>query len=176
MHKIFGIMALSGLGAGAALAGPEKVAFPEGYQSHFVRYTTVDNARRKKVRFLYVNPESLAKAKPNQPAPHGTVLVMEDHKAKLGADGKPLKDARGRFIPMAEITNVFVQEKQPGWGVEYKPDKRNGEWEYAWFEPTGKPRTGPRVNFDRCFSCHKEEAEFNDYTFTFPAFVAGMKK
>lgn len=176
MLKLAGVVAMGLLAAGAARAGPEKVVFPAGYQTHFVRYTTVDNTRRKTVRFMYVNPESLAKAKPNQPAPHGTVIIMEDHKATLGPDGKPVKDSRGRFVPTTEITNVFVQEKRKGWGAEYGAGKRNGEWEYAWFQPSGQRRTGPRVNFDRCFACHMEQAESDDYTFTFADFVRSLRK
>ena len=116
MYKFAGILVVIAFAADAVYAGPEKIAFPEGYQTHFVRYATVDKPKRKTVRFFYVNPEALADAKPQQDAPHGTVLIMEDHKAKLGADGNPLMDSRGRFIPTTEVTNVFVQEKQPGWG------------------------------------------------------------
>ena len=176
MHRLAGAVALSMLVAGTVHAGPEKVAFPEGYQSHFVRYTTVDKSKRKTVRFMYVNPESLANARANQPAPLGTVLIMEDHKAKLDSDGNPVKDARGRFVATSEITNIFVQEKRAGWGAEYTAEKRNGKWEYAWFEPSTEPRTGPNISFDGCFARHKKLAESDDYAFTFPAFLAAIKK
>ena len=159
----------------SAWAGPEKISFPEGYQSHFVRYVTMDKPKLKAVRFLCVNPESLQTAEPNRPAPYGTVIVMQDNKAKLGPDGVPVKDALGRFVPTTEITNIFVQEKQPGWGTEYTAEKRNGEWEYAWFEPAGNPKTGPKVNFDRCFACHKDQVEARDYMFTLPDFIARIK-
>ena len=176
MRKIIAIMVLGLFAMGTAHAGAEKVAFPEGYQTHFVRYTTVDKPKRKTVRFMYVNPESLAKAKANQPAPHGTVLIIEDHKAKLDAAGNPVTDARGRFIPTSEITNIFVQEKQPGWGAEYPAAKRNGEWEYSWFNAKGVLRTEAFVKFDNCFACHKENAEFDDYTFTFATFLGAINK
>jgi hypothetical protein len=166
----------------SAWAGPEKISFPEGYQSHFVRYVTMDKPKLKAVRFLCVNPESLQTAEPNRPAPYGTVIVMQDNKAKLGPDGVPVKDALGRFVPTTEITNIFVQEKQPGWGTEYTAEKRNGEWEYAWFGPAGKPKTGdaahgydPKVNFDRCFACHKDQAEAHDYMYTLHDFIVSVK-
>lgn len=176
MGKIIAIVAASMFAAGTVQAGPEKVVFPEGYQTHFVRYTTVDKPKRKTVRFMYVNPESLAEAKAGQPAPDGTVLIMEDHKAKLDAAGNPLEDSRGRFIPTSEITNIFVQEKRAGCGAEYPADKRNGEWEYSWFNAQGKLRTEAFVKFDNCFACHKENAEFDDYTFTFAAFLEDINK
>jgi Cytochrome P460 len=158
-------------------AGPEKVAFPEGYPTRFVRYATADKPEREPpiVRFLYVNQEALAAAKAGEPLPHGTVAVMEDHPAALGGDGKPLTDGHGRFVPTAEITNVFVQEKRAGWGEEYPEAKRNGEWEYAWFEPDGARKTGEKVNFDRCFECHKGVAD-QDFTFTLQPFVTGVKQ
>ena len=158
-------------------AGPDKVAFPEGYQTHFVRYTTIDKPERKPpiVRFMYVNPEALAAAQADQPAPQGTVLIMEDHKAQLDADGKAMTDSRGRFIPTNDLTNVFVMEKQPGWGAEYSPEQRNGEWEYAWYQPNGARKVGDFVKFERCFACHKDNVEGQDYNFTFAPFVAEMK-
>ena len=56
-----------------------------------MRYVTIDKPKHKTVRFMYVNPESLQTAEPNRPAPYGTVIIMEDHKAKLGPDGAPSK-------------------------------------------------------------------------------------
>ena len=101
MWNLARVIALCVLAVGTAHAGPEKVKFPEGYQTQFVRYTTVDKLERKTIRFMYVNPESLSSAKPNQPAPYGTVIIMEDHKATLDADGNLVMDARGRLVPTA---------------------------------------------------------------------------
>ncbi len=124
---------------------------------------------------MYVNPTALAAARPREPLPHGTVIIMEDHKAAVGDDGAPLLDVNGHFIPTSEITNVFVQEKQPGWGVEYADDVRNGEWEYAWFEPDGARKVADFVKFDGCFACHKENAEAQDFNFTLSPFIEDIK-
>ena len=176
MKKLFTLSAalLLAWPIASAMAGTDLVKLPENYQSNFVRYTVVDNAKRKKVRFMYVNPEALAAAKAGQPAPHGTVVIMEDRKAKLDAAGKLAKDSKGRFIPTGEVLRIFVQEKQRGWGAEYPADKRNGEWEYAVFEANGERRKGQK--FARCFSCHNDEAAADDYTFTFATFVDKVKK
>ncbi|MFC3284544.1 cytochrome P460 family protein [Litchfieldella rifensis] len=167
-------VAATSLAAVVALAGPEKVAFPENYAGTFVRYTTVDKPERDPpiIRFMYINTDALAAAQPNEPLPHGTVVVMEDHEAELADDGKPVRDTNGRFIPTDEITNVFVQEKQQGWGAEYPEEKRNGEWEYAWFQPDGTRQADQSM--DSCFECHQQVAD-QDFTFTTWPFVTRIK-
>ncbi|MDN3523576.1 cytochrome P460 family protein [Halomonas ramblicola] len=160
--------------AGGVVAGPENVDFPENYASTFVRYTTVDKPDRDPpiVRFMYINTDALAEARPDEPLPHGSVVVMEDHAARLTDDGEPVLDADGRFLPTDEITNVFVQEKQPGWGEEYAEEKRNGEWEYAWFQPDGSRRD---EDMDACFACHRQVAD-QDFTFTTWPFIRHIKE
>lgn len=77
-----------------------------------------------------------------------TVLVMENHRAKVGADGHPVRDAKGRLMPTEEITNIFVQQKGRGWGAEYPEGRRNGEWEYAWFLLGGTRKADAKVVLD----------------------------
>ena len=67
-------------------------------------------------------------------------------------------------------------EKQPGWGAEYSDEQRNGEWEYAWYEPNGDRKVGDNVKFERCFACHRENVQNQDFTFTFTPFVIEIKK
>lgn len=174
---LMGMVALgAALAVDAALAGPDKVGFPEGYTTTFVRYATVDKPERDPpiVRFFYVNPDALAAASPGKPAARGTVLIMEDHKAELDANDKAITDRNGRFIPTDAITNVFVQEKGEGWGAEYPPETRNGEWEYAWFEADGSRKVGDFVKFDGCRECHAGVSD-QDFNFTFAPFVAKVK-
>ena len=136
-----------------------------------IRYATVDKPERKIVRFLYVNPEAFAAAKKGTPAPDGTVLIMEDHAARLGPDGTPLVDLSGRFIPAPTITGLFLQKKRPGWGAGYAEEKRNGTWEYARFNPDGTRHPG---SVDNCFGCHKPRG-VQDFTFTFSDYVQARK-
>jgi hypothetical protein len=168
---VAGTGVLLGLWSGA-LAGPEKITYPEDYTTEFVRYLTVDRPDRNIVRFFYVNREAFEAAEPGHELPRGAVLVMEDHKARLDANEKPVSDAQGRFIPTDEVANVFVMEKQEGFGQEYPPEKRNGEWEYAWFLPDGSRKAD--AEFDGCFSCHLSRAE-RDFTFTFYKYVLDQK-
>ncbi len=158
----------------SATAGPERVAFPTDYRDIFVEYLRVDRPDRKTTRFFYVNPEAMAAAVPGEDLPQGTVLVMEDHRVRVDGDGNPIADAEGRFQPTDEITNVFVMEKQPGWGEAYPPEARNGDWDYAWYEADGSPKQGDFVRFEGCFTCHLNRAD-RDYTFTFYKYLLDTK-
>jgi len=172
---IFSIAAAGMLSVTAtAFAGPERVEFPAGYRDVFVRYLDVDRPDRKTKRFFYVNRAALEAAKPGEDLPQGSVLIMEDHKIELEADETPRRDAEGRFIATDEITNVFVMEKQPGWGDAYPEEKRNGDWDYAWFLADGSPKHSDPARFEGCFNCHQSRAE-RDYTFTFFKYVLDGK-
>lgn len=179
---IFNVIKALGLVASVFItplgADTNKVNLPENYRSTFVRYTSVDKpnadeAEKTKMRFFYVNPESLVAAQAGQAAPVGTVLIMEDHAIERDSAGNAVLDSAGRLIPTDEITNIFVQEKQQDWGMEYSEDVRNGEWEYAWFDGDGNRRIDKAM--DGCFECHKGAAA-TDYNFTYAPFVASIKK
>jgi hypothetical protein len=170
MRRPLLVAAALGLAA-PALAGPELVNYPASYRDSFVLYNQVDRPDRKTVRFMYASKAAVEAAEPRADLPHGTVLVMEDHKAKLDGEQAAF-DAEGRLIPTDEIVNVFVMEKQPGWGADYPPDKRNGEWEYAWFLPDGARKAD--ANFDGCFACHMNRSG-RDFTFTFWKYIVDIK-
>jgi hypothetical protein len=165
-------------GGGVALAqqayqpGPQNVELPTEYQTRFIRYATVDKADRKIIRYLYVNPEAFAAAKPGQPLPYGTLIIMEDHPARLGADGAPLVDQQGRFIAEPRILALALQEKRLGWGVGYPPEKRNGEWEYARFNGDGSRNPGA---VEACFTCHINTRSKEDFAFNFWDYVQTRK-
>src|SRR6266545_4817069 len=113
-------------------AGPEKIKFPADWMS-YVLYTTVDRYDVKQYRELYASSaEAVQAMKAGRPLPHGTVLTMVSYKAQLDPQGNPTKDANGRFM-RGDMAGIAVMEKQAGWGTEYPPDLRNGEWEYAIF-------------------------------------------
>jgi hypothetical protein len=158
-----------------AFADENRVAWPENYATHFVRYHSVDKPKvdkPAKIRFFYVNTEALARAKSGEPLPDGTILIMEDRKIVLGDDGNPMTDKQGRFIPTNEILSVIIQQKKAGWGNEYSEEIRNGDWEYAVFFADGTRKNN--IEYDKCFACHKMQAEA-DYNFTFSPFLARIK-
>jgi plastocyanin len=105
------------------------------------------------------------------------VLTLIQYKAQVGAQGNPLKDANGRFVK-GDLIGYTVMEKRMGWGAEYPPDLRNGEWEYAAF--TADQKLNEKVNYKACFQCHKPH-EKQDFVIslarlkgTAPAVAAAM--
>ena len=82
--------------------------------------------------------------KSGQPIPSGTVLTMEDYR-----DGK--------------LFRYIVMEKRTGWGAEYPPTLRNGEWEFQAFN--ADRTVNDSENVTRCFSCHKSQ-ESHDFVYT----------
>ncbi|HSG95511.1 MAG TPA: cytochrome P460 family protein, partial [Afifellaceae bacterium] len=93
----------------------------------------------------------------------GTILIMEDHNAKMNADETLMTDADGRLIAEDAVTNLFVMEKRAGWETE------NGHWDYAWFLPDGSRKADAK--FEGCFSCHANRSG-RDYNFTYSTFVS----
>ena len=144
--------------------GPHNIELPADWQTRFVRYATVDKADRKIIRHMYVNPEAYAATRAGQPAPHGTLLIMADTRARLDAQGNPLLDTSGRFIPEPGWIAIGAQQKEAGWGEGYGPEQRNGEWEYAAFDGAGARRN---VSLNNCFGCHLGARPQQDFNFTY---------
>jgi hypothetical protein len=167
-----GVLAL-GLAIHAASAGPDKVQIPMTYASSYVKIGTWDRYDNKTIRAVYMNPEAWAAAKPGQPLPDGTTLILEGRAAKLGADGQPQLDANGRFMPSDNIVLIATQQKRKGWGTEYPENIRNGEWEYAVFQTNGGLNTG--ANLQACMTCHKPRAA-DDFTMVAARIVKDNKK
>ncbi|RYJ04185.1 MAG: hypothetical protein EON47_01320 [Acetobacteraceae bacterium] len=148
--------------------GPQNITLPEGWESRFIRFATLDNAQRKIVRNFYVNPEAFAAAKPGQPLPEGTLIILADNRARLAANGTPLRDQQGRLIPEPGWAAIGVQQKEPGWGEGYGPEKRNGTWEYARFNGDGSRNP---ASVEACFTCHLQARPQQDFAFNFWDFV-----
>jgi hypothetical protein len=144
--------------------GPHNIALPPDWQERFIRYATIDKPDRRIIRHIYVNPEAYAASRPGVPAPHGTLLIMADTRARLDAAGNPLRDADGRFIAEPGWIAIAAQRKEAGWGEGYGPQQRNGEWEYAAFDGAGRRRDIPLAS---CFGCHLQARAQQDFTFTY---------
>jgi plastocyanin len=137
-----------------ALAGGDKVAFPEGYEKG-VLYGTVDRYDVKQYRELWSNKAAVDAVKAGKPIPSGTVLTLVQYKAVVDDKGAPVKDANGRF-KKGDLIAYTVMEKRIGWGGEYKDDIRNGEWEYQAFKADKSVNTAAKL--EPCFVCHKPHA------------------
>lgn len=149
----FAIAGAAGMLGASATAGPEQIAFPQGYEK-WTLYATVDRYDSKQYRELYTSAEAVKAVREGRPIPEGTVIVMAIHSAKLDDKGVPQKDAKGRFIK-EKLNGVTVMEKRKGWGASVPDEWRNGDWQYASFTHEGKPNAKANANIKNCFVCHK---------------------
>jgi plastocyanin len=165
--------------ASTVSAGPELITFPADYQK-WQLYSTVDRYDSKQYRELYTSPEAVNAVRAGRPIPDGTVIVMAIHVAKTDDKGAPVKDANGRFVK-DKLGAVTVMEKRKGWGASVPEDWRNGDWQYASFNPDGKPNEKANANIKACFVCHKPH-EKQDFVISlaqlagkFPSGAVAMK-
>jgi hypothetical protein len=164
MRYVLSATAAAMLISSAALAGPELIELPDGYQDSFEPYATVNRAdERKQVVKIFANDVALASAKDGAPLDPGSVLVMEIYKAKLDSEENPVVGSDG-FFEQGDLAGIAVMESRAGWGQEYPEEIRNGTWEYALFD--AKEHTLVERDYQACFECHKPLQEF-DYVFSF---------
>jgi len=169
MKRLLRPLAIGGVAALAlaspGTAGPDKIQYPANWKDH-VLYITVDRYDIKQHRELYASTQAAVDAmKAGQPLPDGTVLTLVQYKAQLDAAGMPVKDAKGRFVK-GDFVAYTVMEKKAGYGTEYPPELRNGDWEYAVFNAEGK--LNDKANYKACFECHKPHAK-QDYVISLAA-------
>jgi plastocyanin len=145
-------------------AGPDKIAYPADFAKRLDLYTIADRYDVKQYRELFASKEALAAARAGRPLPDGSVLVLIQYKAQVDGQGNPLKNDKGRFLK-GDLLGYAVMEKRAGWGAEYPPDLRNGEWEYAAFSADGK--LNEKANYKGCFQCHKPH-EKQDFVISYP--------
>jgi hypothetical protein len=124
-----------------ARAGRELVSFPENFADGTL-YTTVTRGSLKED--IFTSRTAIDAVKKGEPIPSGTVITLVDYR-----DGK--------------LFRYVVMEKRTGWGAEYPPEKRNGEWEFQAFN--ADKSVNENENVARCFSCHKPN-ERQDFVFT----------
>lgn len=134
-------LSVAATAAWQAKAGRELVRFPENFTGG-VQYATVSRGNLKEE--IFTGREAIEAVKNGQPVPSGTVITLVDYR-----DGK--------------LFRYVVMEKRTGWGLEYPPDVRNGEWEFQAFNSDRSVNENESVG--RCFSCHKGQAQ-NDFVFT----------
>jgi plastocyanin len=146
--------------AAAGLAGPEKIAYPAGWEK-WERYGVVSRYDSKRYHELYARSEIVNAVREGKPIPDGAVLVLAMYATEVDEKGNPVKDVNGQF-KKSNLIGVGVMEKRKGWGAEYPAEMRNGEWEFASFLPDGKPNEKTNAGIKACFMCHKPH-EKQDY-------------
>jgi plastocyanin len=138
--------------------GPNKLPFPVGWDKGTM-YATVDRPDIKQYREFYTSPEAVQAAREGKPIPQGTVITLAAYAAKVDAEGKPLKDANGRFLK-DKLVAVSSMQKQRAWAEEIPAAVRNGDWIYQTFAPDGQ--VNDKANLTGCYHCHLPFAQ-DDY-------------
>jgi hypothetical protein len=123
------------------MANGRMVNFPENYDKGVLCATLYRNNIKEEI---FTSREAIDAVKNGQPIPYRTIVTLVDYR-----DGK--------------FFHYVVMEKREGWGKEYSPELRNGEWEYQAFN--ADKSVNVRENLSRCFSCHKSQGR-NDFVFT----------
>ena len=128
------------------------VPFPEGYKDSFTKYHTVNFPATKQVRYYFGNKAAVAAAKAGKTLPDGSVLFVEVHSTKAGADGKPEMGSDGFFVA-DKLLFYTAMSREAGWGKDIPDMLRNSDWNYAVFTTDKQQRPG--VNQAECLACHK---------------------
>jgi hypothetical protein len=148
------------LAAVSPLGAAQAAALPEAWEARFPRIATVDDPDRRMVRHIHANPEALEAARPGQPAPPGTTLVLAEARARLDDAGRPLRDGAGRFLA------------EPGWTAILLQRKDREAWTFAAFTGAGAPSDRPAA---ACAACHAAARAVQDHTFAFWDHVQGNR-
>jgi hypothetical protein len=127
---------------GPASAEENRVTFPANLEK-LVHYTTVK--RGNVTEHLLTSQAALDAVKKGQAVPNGTHVVLVDYRD-------------------AKVFRYFVMEKREGWGNDYEPARRTGDWQFQHF------KADKTVNMSettaRCQSCHQGR-EDRQHLFTF---------
>lgn len=104
--------------------------------------------------------------------PDGSVLLLEQHAARLDADKKPVLGADGFFLA-DRLLAYSVMQREAGWGQEIPEMLRNENWQYQVFTAAKQPRPG--INQADCLACHKP-LPAQSYAFSIEALKTAAKR
>ncbi|HEY0482992.1 MAG TPA: cytochrome P460 family protein [Kofleriaceae bacterium] len=131
------------------------VAFPKDFPKGYTQYLSSNNEEQKVVSKTYVNAVGLAATKAGKQLPDGSIIVVANYMAKLGADGKPVADKDGSWAT-DKVKSYTAMEARAGWGKDIPELIRNANWNYSVFTADKAPRA--EVNQAVCLACHKPKA------------------
>jgi len=144
---------------------------PANYKTTFTMYQTVNRADNNQVRYLYANDVALRAARDGKSLPDGSLLVLEQHAARLGPDGKPVTGSDGFFVA-DKFLAYTVMERGAAWGKDIPENLRNEDWHYAAYSPARELRP---ANHAECLACHKP-LDKDSYLFSIKALTETAKK
>ena len=113
----------------------------------------------------------LRAARDGKSLPDGSLLVLEQHAARLGSDGKPATGSDGFYVA-EKFVAYAVMERGNGWGKEIPENLRNEDWHYAAYSPDRQLRP---ANQAECLACHKP-LDKDSYLFSIKALTETAKK
>jgi len=157
IKKILLVCSLVGLIALPVMAGDERIAYPADYRAKMVNYISLDRTQNDdQIIRLFTTQAALDAAKAGGELPYGTVIVAEVYKAKKDADGEVIESSLGRRI-RDKFAAVAVMQKEKGWGAKFTAEHKNGDWDFAIFNPKGDRLVKKDLNSCRkCHAPHKE--------------------
>lgn len=148
---LISILALSVSGVWAT--STPRVALPD--YSDWVLYHTSD--RGSVIEDMYAPKELIQTMKAAEVFPYGARILLVEYFADGGN--------------RAGVRRYIVMQKEKGWGADYAPDIRNGEWEYQAYHGNRRAFTQSEDPVSRCLSCHLS-AKQNDYVYSLDALRA----
>jgi Cytochrome P460 len=172
MKRSFTTIVLGSIGIAAFVAlavfaqqAPEKIHYPQNFQTSMARYATVDRADGKLYE-LYISNPALAAWRSERRLPPGALFVIESFSAQRGADGAVARDRDGRLLKGDSENEIHVSQKEAAWvrnGECTSPSLMGGrpsgagQWRMAAFDP----RSGQRILQASqkpavCHQCHQD--------------------
>lgn len=134
-----------------AIAEEARIQFPENYATTFRNYLSLDRVQHAdQIIRLFANDQALNAGSEGGDLPDGSVLVGEVYSARKDAEGNVVTSSLGRRIK-DKLVAIAVMEKQKGWGDTFPEELKNGDWDFAIFNPEGK-RLDKDLN--SCRQCH----------------------
>ncbi len=140
------ILAAVGVYAGG---DPDFVAFPQGYDTSFTNYVTLNRVGKELVAKMYANNVAVSSYETGKTAGSGSILVMEVYKPKKDADGKAMVGDDGIYV-IDQLAAIAVMERRDNWDAAYPAGNRVGDWGFAFYGPDGQPK----ANELQCVVCH----------------------
>ena len=149
-------------GAATAAIQRSHMAFPRNFPDGFVLYLTTNDAERATFKKIYINAIGFEAARRGNPLPDGTIIMVVNHAARLGTDGRPVVENGGWVAD--RVLAYAGRESRAGWGGDIPEWLRNTSWNYGAFTPDRAAKAD--ANQAVCLACHKPQALVS-YLFTF---------
>ena len=129
----------------------QKIPFPKNYRQTYTNYLSLDRVQNPdEVIRLFANDIAMQGPTVDGKLPFGSILVAEIYKAKLDDENEVITSSLGRRI-IDRLALIGVMQRERGWGDQYPSAIRNGNWEYAAFNPDSSVAD---TNLDACAACH----------------------